>query len=85
MAKFVNRAHVMGLVQTGRLAAGDNAKSAERHVKALPVVEVVRCKECRNYDEKCGIFVHYCKMLRRSCPNDGDFFCACGERKDTES
>lgn len=42
-------------------------------------VPVVRCKECK-YHYDCS--VHFCNRLRMNCPDDSDFFCSYGERKD---
>ena len=50
-------------------------------IKAIPpedVVEVVRCCECVHHDDES----HYCRKWRRNCPDDSDFFCKWGERKD---
>lgn len=43
------------------------------------VVPVVRCEDCK-YHYDCG--VHFCNRLRMNCPDDSDFFCSYGERKD---
>ena len=42
--------------------------------------EVVRCKDCKHRDEKCGMGEHrWCRILKMSTvPND---FCSYGERK----
>ena len=51
-------------------------------IKALPtedVAPVVRCKDCKYYYE-CG--VNFCDLLGMDCPDDSDFFCSYGERKD---
>lgn len=49
---------------------------------ALPsadVAPVVRCKDCKHHYD-CG--VHFCDRLGMDCPDDSDFFCSYGERKD---
>lgn len=43
------------------------------------VVPVVRCEDCK-YHYDCG--VHFCNRLGMDCPDDSDFYCAYGERKD---
>lgn len=61
--------------------------SVERFNEITPtadVVEVVRCKECENWDTDwiTSTFrpnAHYCVVLDNVF--DGDFFCACGERR----
>lgn len=42
------------------------------------VAPVVRCKDCKYYYD-CG--VHFCDRLGMDCPDDSDFFCSYGERK----
>lgn len=48
---------------------------------AADVAPVVRCKDCK-YHYDCG--VHFCNRLRMDCPDDSDFFCSYGERKDND-
>lgn len=51
-------------------------------VDSIPTVDAVivtRCKDCK-YHYDCG--VHFCNRLRMNCPDDSDFFCSYGERKD---
>lgn len=46
---------------------------------AADVAPVVRCKDCKHHYD-CG--VHFCDRLGMDCPDDSDFFCSYGERKD---
>lgn len=46
---------------------------------AADVVAVVRCCECVYHDDESQY--HYCRKWRRNCPNDSDFFCKWGKRK----
>ena len=46
---------------------------------AADVATVVRCKDCKHHYD-CGI--HFCDRLGMDCPDDSDFFCSYGERKD---
>ena len=48
---------------------------------AADVAPVVRCKDCK-YHYDCG--VHFCNRIRMDCPDDSDFFCSYGERKDND-
>lgn len=51
-------------------------------IKATPVADVapvVHCKDCKHHYD-CG--VHFCDRLGMDCPDDSDFFCSYGERKD---
>ena len=43
------------------------------------VASVVRCKDCK-YHYDCG--VHFCDRLGMDCPDDSDFFCSYGKRKE---
>lgn len=46
---------------------------------AADVTPVVRCKDCKyHYDRG----VRFCDRLGMFCPDDSDFFCSYGERKD---
>lgn len=46
----------------------------------VDAVPVVRCRECKKHSEANG--KHYCKFWRMYCPDDSDFFCKAGERKE---
>ena len=45
----------------------------------VDAVPVVRCKDCKHHYD-CG--VHFCNRLGMDCPDDSDFFCSYGERKE---
>ena len=47
---------------------------------AVDAVAVVRCRECKNHSDADG--KHYCKFWRMYCPDDSDFFCKAGKRKE---
>ena len=47
----------------------------------IDAVPVVRCRECK-YHHDCG--THFCDALGMDCPDDSDFFCSYGERKEGE-
>lgn len=51
-------------------------------VPTVDAVPVVRCKDCKHHYD-CG--VHFCDRLGMDCPDDSDFFCSYGERKDGDS
>ena len=51
-----------------------------RKQKTIDAVPVVRCRECKKHYEFNG--EHYCKFWRMYCPDDSDFFCKAGERKE---
>ena len=46
----------------------------------VDAVLVVRCRECKKHSEANG--KHYCKFWRMYCPDDSEFFCKAGERKE---
>lgn len=47
--------------------------------QTVDAVPVVRCKDCKHHYD-CG--VHFCNRLGMDCPDDSDFFCSYGERKE---
>ena len=49
-------------------------------MQTVDAVPVVRCHECKKHSEANG--KHYCKFWRMYCPDDSDFFCKAGERKE---
>ena len=54
-----------------------------RFLKKQPIIDavpVVRCRECKKHSEANG--KHYCKFWRMYCPDDSDFYCKAGERKE---
>lgn len=57
-------------------------ESVMEYAELLPTVDavpVVRCKDCKHHYD-CG--VHFCNRLGMDCPDDSDFFCSYGERKE---
>ena len=53
-----------------------------RFLKKQPTVDavpVVRCRECK-YHHDCG--THFCDALGMDCPDDSEFFCSYGKRKE---
>ena len=63
----------LGGAVSGCMKYIDNAPT----VDAVPVV---RCRECKKHSEANG--KHYCKFWRMYCPDDSEFFCKAGERKE---
>lgn len=45
----------------------------------VDAVPVVRCKDCKHHHD-CEI--HFCDALGMDCPDDSEFFCSYGERKE---
>ena len=51
-------------------------------IKTAPTVDavpVVRCMECKHHHD-CD--THFCDALGMDCPDDSEFFCSYGERKE---
>lgn len=74
----------------GTMAFGSERSPAElrivlwEDIKSMPTIDavlVVRCRECDNHSEVDG--QHYCKFWRMYCPDDSEFFCKAGQRKQT--
>ena len=42
-------------------------------------IPVVRCRECKHHHD-CG--TRFCDALGMDCPDDSEFFCSYGERKE---
>lgn len=49
------------------------------HAPTVDAVLVVRCKDCKHHHD-CEI--HFCDALGMDCPDDSEFFCFYGERKE---
>lgn len=78
--EYIRRAEALEI--TTRTCGDYAAAFAEiRKLPAADVAPVVRCKDCK-YHYDCG--VHFCNRLRMDCPDDSDFFCSYGERKDND-
>ena len=53
-----------------------------RFLKKQPTVNavlVVRCRECKHHHD-CD--THFCDALGMDCPDDSEFFCSHGKRKE---
>ena len=78
----------MRLIDADALMDEANSDGAYGYVDAKQISEaptvdavpVVRCRECKKHSEANG--KHYCKFWRMYCPDDSDFFCKAGERKE---
>ena len=52
-------------------------------LKGAPSIDIVRCKECRHRNERCGMGERrWCERLNMSTTPDD--FCSYGERKESE-
>lgn len=93
MAEYIERAAIMEFPIRKDRCDKEHAnehfifgiESVLEYVENLPaadVAPVVRCKDCKHHYD-CG--VHFCDRLGMDCPDDSDFFCSYGERKDGDS
>lgn len=54
-------------------------------LKALPVFdqpEIVYCQECVHHEDE---YAHWCNKWEHTCPDDSEFFCKFGRKKDGKS
>lgn len=50
-------------------------------LEALPVFdqpEIVYCQDCVHHEDGC---IHWCNKWEHTCPNDSEFFCKFGRKK----
>lgn len=78
MADYIRREDALKALQNNFYST---AMDIINRVPPADVAPVVRCKDCK-YHYDCG--VHFCNRLRMDCPDDSDFFCSYGERKDND-
>lgn len=81
MAEYIERDTAM-LVARHAWGKGLEPSQFIEIIPAADVAPVVRCKDCKHHYD-CG--VHFCDRLGMDCPDDSDFFCSYGERKDGDS
>lgn len=55
------------------------AKYMLDRMPTIDAVSVVRCRECKHHHD-CG--THFCDALGMDCPDDSEFFCSYGKRKE---
>ena len=79
MAKeYIERdAALMGVMRAGCMA---NTVQVLKDIPAADVVEVVRCKDCKNYGDE-----HFCPLLSLADYTDPDDFCSYGEKRDDDA
>ncbi len=76
----------MRLIDTDKLCARMSRNATPyftvpdiENAPTVDAVVVTRCKDCK-YHYDCG--VHFCDRLGMDCPDDSDFFCSYGKRKE---
>lgn len=82
MEKYIRESDAIQTVLDKPDMTEDEKLSVVLRLKAVPaadVVEVVRCYECAYHDDDS--LYHYCRKWRKSCPDDSEFYCKWGKRK----
>ena len=85
MSRYVDAEYVKAVMLNDRLMQGNAeftlyAQQVETQVNALPSIDIVRCRECRHRNERCGMGEHrWCEILNMSTTPDD--FCSYGERE----
>lgn len=59
--------------------AKENCLAEIEAAQTVDAVLVVRCRECKHHHD-CD--THFCDALGMDCPDDSEFFCSYGERKE---
>ena len=85
MSRYVDAEYVKAVMLNDRLMQGNAeftlyAQQVETQVKALPGIDIVRCRECKHWckgDEVYGI-CYRCPNTRQMKADD---YCSYGERK----
>ena len=85
MSRYVDAEYIKAVMLNDRLMQGNAeftlyAQQVETQVNALPSIDIVRCRECRHRNERCGMGEHrWCEILNMSTTPDD--FCSYGERE----
>ena len=86
MSRYVDAEYVKAVMLNDRLMQGNAeftlyAQQVETQVNALPSIEIVRCKECKYWQDNNGGYPHEeCRWSKDETP-DADDFCSYGERE----
>lgn len=83
MAKYIDAEAFQKFIENQDECADYTIYHFKEWLEQQPIVEatfVVRCWECKKHCESKG--KHYCKFWRMYCPDDSNFFCKEGERKE---
>ena len=57
----------------------DNVREAIKKMPTIDAVPVVRCPQCAHHEDNG---YHFCNKWEHFLPDDSEFFCAYGERKE---
>lgn len=59
----------------------DMSKIMREWVERQPTVtipEIVYCQDCEHHEDG---YTHWCNKWEHTCPDDSEFFCKCGRKK----
>lgn len=90
MEKYIRESDAVQTVMEKPDMTPDEKAGIIRRLKAVPaadVVEVVRCGECKHYNDKLEMYSDYVCTIRHYCDGSPiivgkDDFCSSGKRKD---
>lgn len=84
--KYISADYIKAVMKGDRLMQGNCEyelwkQEVDKKVDAMPSIDIVRCKECKHRNERCGMGERrWCEMLNMSTtPND---FCSYAERRE---
>lgn len=52
------------------------------HASTLTLPEIVYCQDCVHHEDG---YAHWCNKWEHTCPDDSEFFCKYGRKKDGET
>ena len=60
----------------------DKVRKAVQNMPTLTPPEIVYCQDCVYHEDG---YAHWCNKWERTCPDDSEFFCKYGRKKDGKS
>ena len=87
MSRYIDAEYVKAVMINDRLMQGNAEinlymQQVETQVKAMPSIDIVRCKECK-WAKANGTY-QWCGRLDSTARITADDFCSYGERKESE-
>ena len=86
MSRYIDAEYVKAVMLNDRLMQGNAeftlyVQQVETQVKALPGIDIVRCRECKHGEYRKDFDDYICDQLGLGFVADADFFCGYGERE----
>ena len=82
MKEYIEKSAIKNLLE--RYGATDDAMALIDTIPTADVVEVVRCKDCRYWQDNNGGYPHpECRWIDDETPNADDY-CSFGEREEAD-